>query len=201
MNTIILIVIIAVPVLVVGGLFFFFGFKGHGGQLRNKDWSLDSYSTNMKLDDPPVSGSMVSFKFPNAYPGVHMISKRVSALKPNGSMSITFEITGTKPKFVADGLTPELRLHIGGARLYSLGAYACALQLGTQTLTVPFKPECWKTVDGFQCDYDTAHINQFNQAIAESKMVAFIFGDEHGNGHGAWDENGNTSFRLLKFTP
>ena len=134
MNTFILIVIIAVPIIVVAGLFFFFGFKGKGGQLREKDWTLDSYSTTMKLDDPPAKGSLVSFDIPNTYPGVHMVSKRISGLPKGGSMSIKFEISGTTPKFVAGGLTPELRLHIGGARLYSFGSYACTLKLGSQCL-------------------------------------------------------------------
>lgn len=209
MDTFILIVILAVPVIVCAFLYFFFGFKGHGGQLRNKDWTLDPWSKNVKLDDPPVKGSILSFTWPNR-DGVHTISKRLKsgALKEAGEMSITYSMSGHDPIWTSQNpeLPAQLRLHIGGARLYSHGDFHRDLHLGEfQTLTVPFKPENWKTVDGVQCSYDQAHINMFWKAIEKSEVVAFIFGDEGGaNAHGAnldGVKGGSADFRLIGFRP
>lgn len=177
----------------------------HKGKIGSPAWQLDAWSKNVKLDDPPKAGSILSFTFPNK-DGVHTVFKyQEKALTKVHAMSIEFEITGNSPKFVAAGLLPELRLHIGGARLYSLGPNnAVALRLGRHKLSVPLTPDSWKTVDGFPCNYDAGHVDQFKTAIQESNQVAFIFGDEHGNAHGANldGENGGTAeFRLISFSP
>lgn len=201
------VVIIAVPILVVAALFFFFGFKGHGGQLRPAAWGFDAWSKNVELDSPPDPGTILSFDFPNV-DGVHTLSKRVGkVLKVGGKIAVTFEIIGRAPKFTSQNpnLPAEMRLYIGAARLYSLGHNACTLRSGRQALTVPLTPENWKTVDGFPCNYDAAHIRQFKQDIEGSEVVGMVFGDEGGaNAHGAnldGPSGGTAHFRLIAFTP
>ena len=204
MNTFILIVIIAVPLLTVAGLFLFFGIKGHGGGfLRPKDWALDAWSKNVKLDDPPVAGSIWSFKFPNK-DGVHTISKRITGgLTVGKQVSMTFEIIGKNPVFIAAGETPTVGFYIGAGRIYSNYLNRLPLKLGKQTLIVPLTPDRWSTVDGYPCNYDQAHINEFEKSVKLATTIGPCFGDTHGFAHGAnlTANGGSAEFRMLAFVP
>jgi hypothetical protein len=167
----------------------------HTGQTAGK-WTLDNYSSNVRIDNTG------SFTFPVGYPGVHMISKTVSPLKVGGNLSVTFEITGTNPVFEAAGLTPELRLFIGANFAYSLGPNnARPLKLGKQTLTVPLTSDNWKDITGVPYNSTPARTNLFNRSIPKCTMVAMIFGDEHGNAHGADLSSGSAKFRVISFSP
>ncbi len=167
----------------------------HTGQSAGK-WTLDNYSSNVKID------STGGFDFPNAYPGVHMISKTVEPLKVGGKLSVTFDITGNNPVFIAAGLTPEIRLFIGANFAYSLGtANGRPLKLGKQTLTVPLTADNWKDITGVPYNSTPGRIGLFNKSIPKCTMVAMIFGDEHGNRHGVWVTSGSAHFACNSFTP
>ncbi len=194
-------VLLSIPVLMVGWTIWMMGCSGfnsvvfHTGQSAGR-WTLDNYSSNVHID------SSGSFDFPIGYPGVHMISKNGEPLKVGGKLSVTYEITGQSPVFEAAGLTPEVRLFIGANFAYSLGPNnARPLQLGKQTLTVPITAENWKDITGVPYNSTPGRIGLFNKSIPKCTMVAMIFGDEHGNRHGADLKSGSARFKLISFTP
>jgi hypothetical protein len=171
----------------------------HTGEKVGK-WTLDNYSSNVHMDNPPQGE--FSFQFPKGYPGVHMISKTGEPLKVGRKLSVTFEVTGQNPVFEADGDTPEVRLFIGANFAYSFGIpNARPLKIGKQTLTVALTPGNWKDITGFPYNYDQKHIDLFNKSLPKCTVVAVIFGDEHGNAHGADLVSGTAHFKCISFTP
>lgn len=193
-TAITILIVIVVAGLVLGPTLWFF--LRRAGVI-NTAFTVDPWSHGVTLKD--VTSKSLSFDFPTG-DGVHLIDKRG---EPKGlaQMSMTFEITGNNPKFIAmEGGKAKVRLHFAGARLWTrLGA---DLKIGKQTFSAPLRPEYWQTVDGKMCDQDQAHINLFRQAVEREKSVGFTFGGEtQGYAHGAGLQSGSATFHLLDFTP
>lgn len=197
----ILVSILSLAALGMGGAFLYFKF---GRRVQTKlagGWLLDTYSTNVKLNE---GGGLFSFAFPNAYPGVHKITKTVNGLPLGESITVHYDIIGSNAKFVAAGDTPQMGLVIDAGRIYSNQPYLADLKLGSgQTLIVPLKPECWETVDGFPCNHDAGHIERFEKAVKQALAIGVCFGDDHGRGHGAYltKDGGSATFKLTSFKP
>lgn len=191
-------IIIALAILIPGVIITLLVLRSKGSIAAG--WTLDTYSTNVKLN---VTGDTFNFDFPNAYPGAHSVMKHISGLKVGGQVSMTYEITGNAPVFVADGDVATVGLYIGGSRIYSCGQYRIPLALGKKTVIFPLTAENWQTVDGVNCAFDDAHKRQFAQAMS-STTIGPCFGDNHGFAHGvnlSERNGGSAKFSLLSFSP
>jgi hypothetical protein len=82
-------------------------------------------------------------------------------------------------------------------------ANARPLKLGKQTLTVPLTSDNWKDISGVPYNSTPGRTALFNQSIPKCTMVAMIFGDEHGNSHGAYltTNGGSAHFNCISFAP
>lgn len=169
----------------------------HDPTLFAKGWAPDSWTKNTTIY---ATGKTFNFDFPNK-DGVHTIEKPVKGLKVGSSVSITYEITGENPTFIADGATPTVGFYIGKGRIYSNYTHRFPLKLGKQTLTVQLTPDKWSTVDGVACDHDQARKDEFNLAVKDAVLLGICFGDTHGYAHGANLTGGNAHFNCISFTP
>jgi hypothetical protein len=203
MGTFILIAIIVLTLAGIAAPIIYFGIgktKGLGRQVTGK-WAVDAWTKGVALS---TSGNTFSFDFPvdpSRLTSVNTIEKTIGGLTVGGNVSITFEITGKNPVFIADGLTPQLRIYIGRGRLYSLNQNNAALKIGKQTLTIPLTPDNWKDVTGVPFNQNDAQKTLFTKAIQTAELIGPCFGDEHGNAHGVSLASGSAKFSLISFTP
>jgi hypothetical protein len=166
--------------------------------IESKKWHTDAWTKNVKLI---VTGNTFSFDFPNK-DGIHSIDKGAS-LKVGGKVSMTYKVTGQNPVFWSTEDEPgQVGFKFASATIFSNHAHRQDLAIGTHTLTVPMTPENWQTIDGFPCNYDQAHINLFNKAVAGDSDISVCFGGtDHGYAHGAYLSGGSAKFYVTNFTP
>jgi hypothetical protein len=163
--------------------------------IESKNWHVDAWTKNVKL---VVTGDTFSFDFPNK-DGIHSVDRGAKLVK---QVSMTYEITGKNPIFTSTENEPgQVGFKFASATIFSNHANRQDLQIGRHTLTVKMTPENWQTIDGFPCNYDQAHINLFNKAVAGDSDISVCFGGtDHGYAHGAYLSNGSANFRVLSFS-
>lgn len=138
-------------------------------------------------------------------PSVHYVT--MPAAGPlKGTMTLTFEITGTGALVATEGAAPaRLRLHFqrrgddwqaeNGTEFYRWwSASFVELRPGVHTLTVPLERARWTPVLG----NGRATAAHFAAALADPARVGFSFGGDYA-GHGVCLTEGAARFVVLKY--
>jgi hypothetical protein len=169
--------------------------------IESSKWHLDPWTKNVSLTVNNKAGDVLSFDFP-LKDGVHSIDKGAT-LKVGGKVSMTYEITGNNPVFLATtGEVGQVGFKFASATIFSAHAYRQTLALGRHTLTVPMTPDAWQTIDGIPCNRDAGQIRVFQKAVEGDTDISICFGGvNQGYAHGVYLSSGSARFKVLSFNP
>jgi hypothetical protein len=169
--------------------------------IESKSWHVDPWTKNVRLTVNNKPGDVLSFDVPRE-DGVHSIDKG-ARLKVSGTVSMTYEITGTNPVFWSTEDEPgQVGFKFASATMFSNHAHRQDLRLGKHTLAVPMTPDAWQTIDGIPCDSSPGQIRVFNKAVEGDTDISICFGGtNHGYAHGVYLKSGSAKFRVTSFSP